>query len=60
MGKVKENFGWSDYESIPVVIEEYIMSRADAMFITDIPLTEINDWAYDNDQTVFDLMRKSA
>lgn len=60
MGKVKENFGWSDYESIPSVIEDYILSRADALFITDIPLDQINDWAYNNVQTVFDLMRKPA
>lgn len=58
MGKVKENFGWADYESIPAVVEDYIMGRADAMFITDIPLDEINDWAYNNVQTVFDLLRK--
>lgn len=39
---------FEDYDQIPLIIEEYILSIADAMFITDIPLDEINDWAYNN------------
>lgn len=46
--KTKEMPRFEDYESIPLVIEDYILSRADAMFITDIPLDEINAWAYNN------------
>lgn len=48
MGKVKEMDRFSDYDQIPTVVEEYILSIADAMVITDIPLAEINDWAYNN------------
>jgi hypothetical protein len=48
MGKVKEMNRFADYDQIPTVIEEYILSIADAMFITDIPLAEINEWAYNN------------
>lgn len=48
MGKVKEMARFSDYEQIPLVVEEYILSIADAMFITDIPLDEINEWAYNH------------
>ena len=39
---------FEDYEQIPLVVEEYILSIADAMFITDIPLEEINEWASNN------------
>ena len=46
--KTKQMRRFEDYESIPLVIEDYILSIADAMFITDIPLDEINEWAYNN------------
>ena len=48
MGKVKEMDRFEDYSQIPVEVEDYILSIADAMFITDIPLAEINEWAYNN------------
>jgi len=48
MSKVKESARFESYEHIPRVVEDYILSIADAMFITDIPLDEINDWAYNN------------
>ena len=48
MSKVKEMDRFSDYDQIPLVVEEYILGIADAMFITDIPLAEINDWAYNH------------
>lgn len=48
MGKVKEMMRFEDYSQIPVEVEDYILSIADAMFITDIPLEEINEWAYNN------------
>lgn len=48
MGKVKAMMRFEDYEQIPTVVEEYILSIADAMFITDIPLDEINEWAFNN------------
>lgn len=46
--KTKEMKRFEDYEQIPLVVEEYILSIADAMFITDIPLEEINEWASNN------------
>ena len=46
--KMKEAPRFEDYEQIPLVVEDYILSIADAMFITDIPLDEINDWASNN------------
>jgi hypothetical protein len=46
--KVKEAARFEDYDQIPLVVEDYILSIADAMFITDIPLAEINEWAYNN------------
>jgi hypothetical protein len=46
--KVKELARFEDYDQIPLVIEDYILSIADAMFITDIPLDEINEWAANN------------
>jgi hypothetical protein len=46
--KVKEAARFESYEQIPLVVEEYILGIADAMFITDIPLDEINEWAYNN------------
>ena len=48
MSKTKHLTRFEDYDQIPLVIEDYILSIADAMFITDIPLAEINDWAYNN------------
>jgi hypothetical protein len=48
MGKVKEMDRFSDYDQIPSVVQDYLLSIADAMFITDIPLAEINEWAYNN------------
>lgn len=35
---------YQDYESIPESVKEFILSFADAMFITEIPLDEINEW----------------
>ena len=46
--KTKEMKRFEDYDQIPLIIEEYILSIADAMFITDIPLEEINEWAFNN------------
>jgi hypothetical protein len=46
--KSKEAARFEDYNQIPLVVEDYILGIADAMFITDIPLDEINDWAYNN------------
>lgn len=35
---------YQDYESIPESVKEFILSFADATFITEIPLEEINEW----------------
>ena len=41
--KIKEMTRFEDYDQIPLIVEEYILSIADAVFITDIPLAEINE-----------------
>jgi hypothetical protein len=46
--KIKETPRFESYEQIPLIVEEYILNIADAMFITDIPLEEINEWAFNN------------
>lgn len=35
---------YKDYESIPESVKDFILSFADAMFITEIPLDQINEW----------------
>lgn len=35
---------YTDYESIPESVKDFILTFSDAMFITEIPLEEINEW----------------
>lgn len=35
---------FEDYESIPETVQDFILSFADATFITEIPLDELNEW----------------
>lgn len=35
---------FQDHESIPASVQEMILSQADAMFITEIDIVDINDW----------------
>lgn len=46
---------YKDYESIPQPVQEFILTFADAMFITEIPLEEINEWL-DKHQEAFKII----
>lgn len=46
---------YKDYESIPQPVKEFIMTFADADFLTEIPLKEINEWVEEH-QEAFKLL----
>jgi hypothetical protein len=35
---------YESYEEIPESVQDFLLSFADAEFITDIPLEQINEW----------------
>jgi hypothetical protein len=39
---------FKDHDHIPSAVREYIMDQADADFISEIPIEEINQWASNN------------
>jgi hypothetical protein len=39
---------FQDHDHIPSAVREYIMDQADAYFISEIPIEEINQWASNN------------
>ena len=39
---------FKDHDHIPSAVREYIMDQADAYFISEIPIEEINQWASNN------------
>jgi len=39
---------FKDHDHIPSAVREYIMDQADADFISEIPIEQINQWASNN------------
>lgn len=39
---------FKDHDHIPSAVREYIMDQADADFIAEIPIEQINQWASNN------------